>query len=142
MLEWLEFELKTLEEVGGTAIITQHVPYSHDCTEAIGRRLIAILDRFQTVVRVNFASHIHLNNIEVLKSPTTQAPFGIQFVQGSLTPFNDEKSKNPCIGLAYLSADSLLPIDYETYSFDLQDANEHNFANWQRTGDLRKDFNL
>lgn len=76
MLKWLENELDELESLGGVAIITQHVPYSNDCAPALGKRLLSILDRYQTVIRANFASHIHINNYEVLRDTLTKKPIG------------------------------------------------------------------
>ena len=59
MLDWLQSELHALEMKGGAAIILSHIPNIDECNRQFGKRLHAILDRYQRVVRWGMASHTH-----------------------------------------------------------------------------------
>jgi hypothetical protein len=48
-------------------------------------------------------------------------PIGMSFIVGSTTTFT---GKNPSFNVIYLDPDTMLPIDYETYGFDIQQANQ------------------
>lgn len=59
MLEWLENILEDLYQNNGTAIIIAHVPNIDECTRGFGRRLHAVYDKYQTVIRWGMYSHEH-----------------------------------------------------------------------------------
>jgi hypothetical protein len=120
MLGWLQSELKDLEDVNGTAIILSHVPNLDECTRQFGRRYHAIMDRYQTVIRWGMYAHIHQEQYQVAKDVYMKQSIGMNFIIGSATTY---QGKPPSFNVIYLDPDTMLPIDFETYAFDLDHAN-------------------
>ena len=50
--------------------------------------------------------------------------------------------KEPSFTIAYVDPDTMLPVDFETWSFDLDHANFYDEPKWYKRFDLRKDFKL
>jgi len=57
----------------------------------------------------------------------TQRSIGMNFLVGSVTSYD---SKKPSFNIMYMDPDTMLPVDYETHTLDLDYANEHDKANW------------
>lgn len=47
-------------------------------------------------------------------------PIGVNFISGSGTTY---QGKPPSFNVVYLDPETMLPIDYESYAFDLDHAN-------------------
>lgn len=139
MLDWLQDELKALEEVDGTAIIIAHVPNIDECTRQFGRRYHAIMDRYQTVIRWGMYSHIHQEQYQVARDVYNKKAIGMNYIVGSATTY---QGKPPSFNVIYLDKETMLPIDYETYAFDLDHANEFDEPIWNRVYDYRQTYNL
>ena len=63
----------------------------------------------------------------------------MNFIVGSTTTFID---KNPSFNVIYLDPDTMLPLDYETYAFDLMYSNQHDSPRWFKEFDYRQNFTL
>lgn len=148
MLEWMEKELSDLEAIGGSAIVMSHVPNLDECLRQYGRRFHAILDRFQTVIRAGIYSHTHSLSYQVVSDLATKKPIGMSYVIGSLTTYHFASTpehivdKDPNFCVMYLDPDTMIPIDYEVWRFDLKYANENNQPKWFKQYDYREYFGL
>lgn len=65
MLQWLDDELKDLQDNNGTAILLGHVPNADECTRQFSERLRAIQDKYQTIIRFGMFSHEHSQQWQV-----------------------------------------------------------------------------
>mmetsp|Transcript_9580 Transcript_9580/g.16091 ORF Transcript_9580/g.16091 Transcript_9580/m.16091 type:complete len:239 (-) Transcript_9580:49-765(-) len=135
MLDWLQKELLDLEAEGGSALIIAHVPNLNECSSQFGRRYHAILDRFQTVVRTTFYSHIHEEQLQVVRDVLQKRAIGTSFIVGSTTTY---QGKPPSFNVIHLDPDTLVPVDYETYAFDLEKANREDVPQWNRVYNYRE----
>ncbi len=63
----------------------------------------------------------------------------MNFIVGSGTTF---KFKPPSFNVIYLHPDSLVPIDFETYKFNLDEANKGDTPTWSKIYDYRKTYDL
>jgi hypothetical protein len=75
----------------------------------------------------------------VVRDVLEKKPIGMSFIVGSTTTYT---GKPPSFNYIYLDPDTLLPIDYETYAFDLEHANSHNEPVWDRVYNYRQTYNL
>lgn len=66
-------------------------------------------------------------------------PIGMSFIIGSATTY---KGKPPSYDLVYLDPETMLPVDLETYAFDLDGANANDTQEWKLKIDHKKDYDL
>ena len=68
------------------------------------------------------------------------SPIGLNLIVGSATTY---QGKPPSFDLLYLDPDTMLPVDIETYAFDLEGANKDDSAAvWKLHTDYRNDYGL
>jgi hypothetical protein len=139
MLGWLEKELSWLEQNNGTAIIMSHVPNQDECNREFGRRFHGLLDRYQTVLRWGMYSHTHQEQYQILTDLTWRKPIGMNFVVGSGTTY---QGKPPSFNVMYLDPETMLPVDYESYAFELEHANQFDEPRWSRKFNYTETYNL
>lgn len=63
----------------------------------------------------------------------------MNFIVGSVTTF---KGKPPSYDIIYLDPETMLPVELETYAFDLETANKNDTTNWNLYLDYRKDYGM
>ena len=139
MLEWLETNLHDLEKVNGTAIIIAHVPNINECLRQYGRRFHAIVDRYQTVIRWSAFSHIHQEQYQVVTDMIRKEPIGMNFIVGSATTYH---GKPPSFNLIYLDPELMIPLEYESWAFDLDKANSEDKPTWYRKLNYKEEYGL
>lgn len=139
MLQWLDKELNDLEKVNGTAIILSHVPNQSECNRQYGRRLHAILDRYQTVIRWGMYAHVHQEQYQIQRDMIESKPIGMNFIVSSGTTY---QGKPPSFNVIYVDPETMLPVDYESWVFDLDHANAHDEPKWDRVHDYRDTYQL
>lgn len=66
------------------------------------------------------AAHDHQEEYNVIKDITFHEPILMSFIVGSITSYS---YKDPNFNVIYLDPETMLPIDYENYVFDLDHAN-------------------
>ena len=72
----------------------------------------------------------------------------MNWIIGSLTTFHAESTpehiikKDPNFCVMYLDPDSMIPIEYEAWRFDLEFANKNNKPKWSKHYDYREYFGL
>jgi sphingomyelin phosphodiesterase len=139
MLDWLQKQLHDLEKVNGSAIIVTHLPNIDECLRQYGRRYHAIVDRYQTVIRWSMAGHIHREQYQVVTDMISKDPIGMNFIVGAVTPY---QGKAPSFNVIYIDPDLMIPVDYESWLFDLDKANELDTPIWYRKYNYRETYNL
>jgi hypothetical protein len=139
MLEWLDKSLSDLEKVNGSAIIVAHVPNIDECLRQYGRRFHAIVDRYQTVIRWSMYAHIHEEQYQVVTDMVQKEPIGMNFIVGSGTTF---QGKPPSFNVIYLDPESMIPLDYESWVFDLEKANAEDKPTWNKRLNYREEYGL
>uniref|UniRef100_A0A7S3IPN6 Sphingomyelin phosphodiesterase C-terminal domain-containing protein n=1 Tax=Strombidium inclinatum TaxID=197538 RepID=A0A7S3IPN6_9SPIT len=113
-----------------------HVPNIDECSEQFSRRLHAILDRFQHIIRFGLFGHVHKERYSVIRGVEDGNPIGMNFVMGSVTPY---PGKNPNFNVLYVDPETMLPVDLETWTFDLDEANGGE-PQWKKFIDYRTEY--
>lgn len=139
MLAWLINQLTEIEKEGGYAIILAHVPNLDECTQQYARRYHAITDRFQHIIRFGMFSHVHAELIQVMRDVNHTSSINMNFIVGSATTF---LGKPPMFDVIYLDPDTMLPVELETYIFNLEYANRLDEPRYELYIDYKKDYGL
>jgi hypothetical protein len=84
-------------------------------------------------------SHIHQEQYQVQTDITFQKPIGLNFIVGSGTTF---VGKPPSFSVAYLDPVTMLPVNFETYAFDLDYGNTHDEEKWDLMWNYLDTYNL
>ena len=74
------------------------------------------------------SGHTHREQFNIQKDVINSMPVGMNFIIGSVSPYMGSLSgapsgKNPSFSVAYIDPDTSLPVEIETYGFDLDKAN-------------------
>eukprot|EP00356_Strombidium_inclinatum_P002021 CAMPEP_0170479920 /NCGR_PEP_ID=MMETSP0208-20121228/958_1 /TAXON_ID=197538 /ORGANISM="Strombidium inclinatum, Strain S3" /LENGTH=501 /DNA_ID=CAMNT_0010752381 /DNA_START=547 /DNA_END=2052 /DNA_ORIENTATION=- len=139
MLQWLHDELEEIESEGGTAILLGHVPNLNECGREFGKRFHTIIDRFQATIRWQAYSHTHQQQIQIISDVMSKKPIGMSFIVPSGTTF---RGKPPGFNVLYLDPDTMIPLDLETWAFDLDHANQYDEPRWEKLYDYKEDLDL
>lgn len=79
------------------------------------------MERFQNVVRFALQGHTHNEDFQVNLSLThPDRAVSVNSVGGSVTPYTE---KNPSFMVIDFDAETMLPVNMKTYSFNLEEAN-------------------
>jgi hypothetical protein len=132
--------LEELEKQEAYAIILAHVPNLDECTRQYAKRYHAITDRFQHVIRFGMFSHVHSELYQVMKDINTgDSNVGMNFIVGSVTTY---QHKSPNFDILYLDPDTMLPVDMEVWTFDLEAANQNDTPQWNLYFNMRDEYNM
>jgi sphingomyelin phosphodiesterase acid-like 3 len=125
-LEWLEEQLRMLEEEEGFAYIIGHVPPYH-CLHNYGIRYKALMERFQHVVRFSSFGHTHDESffVDLEFNKTSSAAENKKavswgMVHGSVTTF---EGRNPSFTVVHWDKNTMVPVNVETYFLNITKAN-------------------
>ena len=92
------------------------------------------------------SGHTNREQFNVQKDIINSQPIGMNFIIGSMSPYMGklEKAdgKNPSFSVAYVDKETALPVDIETYTFDLKLANKRYGPNWRKSHSWREEYNL
>ena len=119
ILQWLENELKELEDTGGFAYIMGHVSPEHFLHQ-FGIRYQALTERFQHIIRFQSFSHLHHEFYYVDKAIGTDKASGWGMVHGSTTTFIGH---NPMFYVIEWDEETMVPVNIHTYTTNLTAAN-------------------
>ena len=62
---------------------------------------------------------------------------------GSATPYlHKSPGKEPSFAVLYVDPETMLPVDYETWNFDLEYANKFDIPKWRRLLNWRDTYGL
>ena len=128
---WLEQVLREAESNGEYVYILDHFPINSEFTLAeCSKRLIAIFDRFDYIIRGYFSGHNHFDDIAPVRRYFEPRPIiNINYIAPSLTT-NEEGGLNPSFRQYIIDSNTKQVIDYEQYRLNLTDANLKGKADW------------
>jgi sphingomyelin phosphodiesterase len=86
------------------------------------------MDRFNDIIVFGVHGHIHKEQWNVQRDMLSKKPLRMNYIVGSVTTF---RNKPPNFGVIYLEPENLLPVEYETWSFDLDKANKNGHPDWK-----------
>ena len=120
-IKFLMDELNYLEQNSGSAFIVGHVLPDDGCTHDFSVRLRAILERYQHIIKMTVFGHNHNDLVKVAMSYSQpETPVGYIHSCGSMTTWGG----NPQFCVYEVDAETLLPVNRYTYSFDMIKANQ------------------
>ena len=140
---WLEQVLREAESNGEYVYILDHFPINSEFTLAeCSKRLIAIFDRFDYIIRGYFSGHNHLDDIAPVRRYFEPRPIiNINYIAPSLTP-NEGEGLNPSFRQYIIDSNTKQVIDYEQYRLNLTEANLKEQANWYLSYTATQLFNV
>ena len=140
---WLEKVLREAESNGEYVYILDHFPINGESTLVeCSKRLRAIFDRFDYIIRGYFSGHNHLDDIAPVRRYFEPRPIiNINYIAPSLTP-NEEDGLNPSFRQYIIDSKTKQIIDYEQYRLNLTDANLKGEANWYLSHKATELFNV
>ena len=99
------------------------------------------MERYQHVVRFSSFGHTHDDEFFVNKAFNTEKPINWGLVHGSFTTF---KKRQPAFSLIQWDAEYMVPVNVETYTFNVTHANLHRDAepNWHLMHDMIKEYDI
>ena len=97
------------------------------------------MDRYQATIRWSMYGHVHQEQYQVQTAVDDGKAIGMNYIVGSTTTFI---GKNPSFNVIYLDPETMLPLEYETYAFDLTYANQHDDPRWFKEFDYKQNFTM
>lgn len=138
-MAWFEKELESIEKAGGTAILISHVPVLEECNQQYGRRYHALVDRFQHIIRFGMYAHIHKEQFQVVRDVAFRQPILQNFIIGSATTY---QGKEPSFNVIHLDPETMLPVELQTFAFDLKHANAYDEPIWRLKYNYTETYNM
>lgn len=139
-LNWLHDTLLHAETNNEKVHILRHIPLGHaGCFRFWTREYTKIVERFHHIIAAQFEGHTHRNEFNLYYDQSdAKYATSIAFNGGSITPYSNV---NPNYMVYYVDKTSLEVIDFESYMFNLTDANEHPYREpvWYKSYSF-KDF--
>ena len=128
---WLESILREAETNGEYVYILDHFPINGEFTLVeCSKRLRAIFDRFDYIIRGYFSGHNHLDDIAPVRRYFEPRPIiNINYIAPSLTS-NEGDGLNPSFRQYIIDSNTKQVIDYEQYRLNLTEANLKGEAKW------------
>eukprot|EP00347_Sterkiella_histriomuscorum_P016021 403354796 len=127
-IEWLQAELDQLEKSNGNAILIAHIPPGTDCLHDWGHRFRGLMERYQHIVRFSLFGHTHDDSFAVTQSLEDNKNIGVNLIAGSVTSYTN---MNPSFNVIEIDEETMLPINYSTYYFNISSANLYNKPEWK-----------
>ena len=127
--KWLEEVLRQAEKDGEFIYLIDHFPINSnfELTEC-AKRLIALFDRFDYIIRGFFSGHTHYDDIAPVRTYFEPRPIiNINYIA---PPFGTYPGRNPSFRQFIIDSNTKNIIDYEQYRLNLTEANEKGEANW------------
>ena len=140
---WLENVLREAEKNNEFVYILDHFPINGDFQLVeCSKRLRAIFDRFDYIIRGYFSGHNHLDDVAPVKRYFEPRPIiNINYIAPSLTA-NLGDGIFPSFRQYYIDSDTKQIIDYDQYRFNLTDANLKGNVNWYLSYTASELFNV
>ena len=126
---WLENVLREAEKNNEYVYILDHFPINGDfMLYECAKRLRAIFDRFDYIIRGYFSGHTHKEDISPVRRYFEPRPIiNMNFIAPSI---GTSDGGNPSFRIYTIDSNSKNVIDYEQYRLNLTDANLKGKANW------------
>ena len=138
---WLENVLLEAEKNNEFVYIIDHFPINgHFTLYECSKRLRAIFDRFDYIIRGYFSGHTHHEDISPVRRYFEPRPIiNTNYIAPSLTTIRGE---NPSFRIYIIDSNTKNIIDYEQYRLNLTDANLKGVANWHLSHKATELFNV
>lgn len=139
MLEWFEGELERMQANGEKAVLISHIP-PNNFMHAFGARLWALFDRFQDTIRFNAYGHTHFEEFHTVASiadPTKAVNWS--WVGGSVVSY---QMLYPTFTVVELDKEEMIPLEIESYWFDIDESNKQNKPIWKHYHNFKQDYGL
>ena len=126
---WLEQTLRNAEAKGEFVYILDHFPINgHFTLNECSKRLRAIVDRFDYIIRGYFSGHTHLEDISPIRRYFEPRPIiNINYIAPSLST---HRGGNPSFRIYTIDSNTKNIIDYTQYRMNLTASNEKGVAVW------------
>ena len=140
---WLEEVLRQAEKNGEYVYILDHFPINGEFTLfECSKRLRALFDRFDYIIRGYFSGHNHYDDIAPVRRYFEPRPIiNINYIAPSLTS-NEAGGINPSFRQYIIDSKTKNVIDYEQYRLNLTDANLKGVAEWTLSHKATELFNV
>jgi len=140
---WLEEVLRQAEKNGEYVYILDHFPINGEFTLfECSKRLRALFDRFDYIIRGYFSGHNHYDDIAPVRRYFEPRPIiNINYIAPSLTS-NEVGGINPSFRQYIIDSKTKNVIDYEQYRLNLTDANLKGVAEWTLSHKATELFNV
>lgn len=141
VLAWLNETLHAIEARGEIAIVmAHHPPGSSDCLYQWSIRYKAITDRFQHIIRWSVFGHTHREEFGIARGLYSNKPLGVHFTGGSVS---DWPENNPSFRVFEVDAQTMLPLRYQTYIFDLANHGmDQSNLRWEWSHEITQYYNM
>ena len=138
---WLENVLREAEKNGEYVYILDHFPINADfMLYECSKRLRALFDRFDYIIRGYFSGHTHKDDIAPVRRYFEPRPIiNMNFIAPSLSTFD---GGFPSFRMFYLDSNTKNVIDYDQYRLNITDANLKGTANWYLSHKATQLFNV
>ena len=138
---WLEKVLREAEKNNEYVYILDHFPINGDFTlYECSKRLRAIFDRFDYIIRGYFSGHTHKEDISPVRRYFEPRPIiNLNYIAPSLSTSD---GGNPSFRIYIIDSNTKNIIDYEQYRMNLTEANEKGEATWHLSHKATELFNV
>ncbi|KAK4883571.1 hypothetical protein RN001_006890 [Aquatica leii] len=129
-LQWLADALFEAEKNDEAVHILSHVPPGDDeCIKQWAHEYRRIIERFHGIITEQFNGHTHMDELKIFYDPNDDdRVIHVANNGGSLTTF---VSVNPNYKIYYIEEGQNRVLDYDTWTYDLPEANKNNSKpNW------------
>ena len=138
-IEWLQGELAALELINGSAIVITHIPTNGDCLHGWGHRFRGLMERYQHIIRFGLFGHTHDEQYSVVQAVSASKNIGLNFIAPSATPYTD---KNPSFTLIEIDEEFMVPVNFKTYYYSIEQAKAEGKISWSILHDFRTYYGL
>ncbi|MCQ2820470.1 MAG: PPN1 endopolyphosphatase family protein [archaeon] len=130
MFAWLENVLREAEKNGEYVYLLNHIPLNEETfLNECAYRLIAIIDRFNYIIRGHFSGHTHNDDIITVREYFNRDKvIHLNFVAPSLTTY---RGHFPELRIYLADPSTMLITDYEQYFFNVTKANLEEGTKWE-----------
>ena len=138
---WLEKVLREAEKNNEYVYILDHFPINGDFTlYECSKRLRALFDRFDYIIRGYFSGHTHHEDISPVRRYFEPRPIiNMNYIAPSLSTI---EGGNPSFRIYTIDSNTKNIIDYEQYRMNLTEANEKGEATWHLSHKATELFNV
>lgn len=120
-LQWLEYTLNEMQQNGEIAIlIGHHPPGAFDCLSAWARRLNALIERYQDVIRLSFFGHMHEELFSSVRAQDSDRSINVNHWTAAMTTYSEKNTPAyPSFRRFILDEATMLPVKIETWLLDI-----------------------
>ena len=138
---WLENVLREAEKNNEYVYILDHFPINGKFTlYECSKRLRALFDRFDYIIRGYFSGHTHREDIAPVRRYFEPRPIiNMNYIAPSLST---NSGGNPSFRIYTIDSNTKNIIDYEQYRMNLTEANEKGEATWHLSHKATELFNV